>query len=190
MNKKNMGKIIGMGLFCLSAQALAAPVTLTFDTDSTAPTYTEKGMTITATGDNTDVSVFSGIWGLYGSDASNAPAYSLTTGGLFDLISVDILHSDKGDPIVFNGYRNSVLVASETITADDYGFLGFTDFTGLDEVSVAVTGVFVDPDFDNLAYNASAVPVPASAWLFGSGLFGLASIINRRNAKRIAAVVR
>lgn len=180
MNNKMLSKTIGIGLFCLSAQVLAAPVTLTFDNDSTAPTYTEKGMTITATGDNTDVSVFSGIWGLYGSDSSNAPAYRLTTGGIFNLLSVDILHSDKGDPIVFNGYRNSVLVATETVTADDYGFLGFTNFTGLDEVTVAVTGIFVDPDFDNLAY--SAVPVPASAWLFGSGLLGLASVINKRKA--------
>ena len=177
MNINILKTAISLCLFWFSAQVLAAPITLTFDANVAAPTYTEKGMTITATGDNTDVSVF-GAWQLFGSTGATAPSYSLTTSGIFDLLSVDILHSDLGDPIVFNGYQNSILKATLTINADDYGFLSFSGFTGVDEVTVAVTGTFVDPDFDDLTYQV--VPVPAAVWLFGSGLLGLVSIAKRK----------
>ena len=136
-------------------------------------------MASTATGDNTDVSVF-GAWQLFGSTGATAPSYSLATGGIFDLISVDILHSDAGDPILFNGYRNSILVSTQTINALDYGFLSLSGFTGLDEVTIGVTGTFVDPDFDNLTYQV--VPIPAAVWLFGSGLLGLIGISRRKKA--------
>lgn len=177
INQKSIGVLLFSFLFWFSTQVLAAPITLTFDANVAAPTYTENGMTITATGDNTDVSVF-GAWQLFGSIGATAPAYSLTTGGFFDLISVDILHSDLGDPIVFNGYRNSILVANQTINANDFGFLSLSGFTGLDEVTIGVTGTFVDPDFDNLTYQV--VPVPSAVWLFGSGLLGLVGMARRK----------
>ena len=40
------------------------------------------------------------------------------------------------------------------------------------------SGVF----YDNLAFNAPAVPVPAAVWLFGSGLLGLVGVARRRKA--------
>lgn len=42
---------------------------------------------------------------------------------------------------------------------------------------------FCDNDFTDMVVgmtDVSAVPVPAAAWLFGSGIFGLASIARRR----------
>ena len=177
MNVKLLKIFFAIGLSWISCQATAAPVTLTFDATVTAPTYTEKGLTITATGDNTDVAVFSGGWGLFGSLGATAPAYSLTTGGLFDLISVDIYHSDLDDPIVFNGFKNSILKATHTVNANDFGFLSFAGFTSLDEVTISVTGTFVDPDFDNLTFQV--VPIPAALWLFGGALLGLRRVVKR-----------
>lgn len=178
MNSKVLRNSIAICLCWLSSQVFAAPITLTFDADATAPSYTENGMTIAATGDNTDVAVFSGIWGLFGSAGATAPSYQLTTGGFFDLISVDILHSDLGDPIVFNGFRNSALTVTQTVDAADFGFLSLAGFTNLDAVSIGVTGGFVDPDFDNLTYQV--VPIPAAVWLFGGALIGLIRVAVKR----------
>jgi len=46
----------------------------------------------------------------------------------------------------------------------------------------AVDGCFSDVYFDNVSFTAdvSAVPVPAAAWLFGSGLIGLVGMARRK----------
>jgi hypothetical protein len=36
--------------------------------------------------------------------------------------------------------------------------------------------------FDNFSPSTAAVPIPAAAWLFGSGLLGLAGMARRKKA--------
>lgn len=40
----------------------------------------------------------------------------------------------------------------------------------------------VDPDYASLLVRTSAVPVPAAAWLFGSGLLGLVGVARRKKS--------
>jgi hypothetical protein len=48
-----------------------------------------------------------------------------------------------------------------------------------------IVGVGTNPDGNPEAWiaNLSAVPVPASVWLFGSGLLGLVAVARRRAAQ-------
>lgn len=161
--------------------ALAHPASaavLTFDEITEGPSYTEAGLTITATSEEpvrTD-----GSWYMDCCD-SGPETFDLTTGGLFDLISVFVDHVDSEDPVVWTGYRNGVEVISTAINSGQGSVFSFTGFTGLDLVTVSVEGSFTDPAFDDLTYNATAVPEPAPIALLGAGLLGLA--LHRRRVR-------
>ena len=153
---------------------------LTFDNNTgPAGSYTEAGMTITALAGSTSlVETSFGRWDVPCCPEPDNDSYSLTTGGFFDLLSIDIIHSDPGDPIVFEGYSGASLIASTTVNAFDFGLLSFIGFTGLDLVKISVTGTFTDPTFDNLTYQAASLPEPATLTLLAMGQLG--TLVSRR----------
>ncbi len=63
-----------------------------------------------------------------------------------------------------------------------------------DGTNLNIAGVFNDPYYDGYTYNydisatVSSVPVPAAAWLFGSGLLGLVGIAKRKKARNIFTI--
>lgn len=157
-------------VLALSASAATAAV-LTFDASFEGPVYTEAGMTITAT--SAEPVRTDGSW--YLDCCDGAPeTFNLTTGGLFDLVSVYIGHVDFDDPVVWTGYRDGVEVVSTSFNTGGGTVFNFVGFTGLDLVTMSVAGIWTDPWFDDLTYNAvAAVPEPAPFALLGMGLLGI-----------------
>ena len=68
-----------------------------------------------------------------------------------------------------DGVGNFTLSARATMTANEVTVGGFTG----NHVEFALRG----------SYSTSAVPVPAAAWLFGSGLMGMVGVARRRRNK-------
>ncbi len=169
LNEAKMMKLtFGIIALFLSSVATAAPITLTFDSTTTGTSYTEAGMTITSTASEpvrTD-----GNWFLDCCDSA-PETFSITTGGTFDLLSVFIGHVDYSDPVVWTGYSAGALVATNSFNTGQGSTYSFTGLTGVDLVTVSVSGNWTDPRFDNLTYEE--VPEPAIIAIFGLGLLGL-----------------
>lgn len=181
---ENFGKKTGLAtavLLLLASSVDAANVTLTFDGPfGPVDSYTEAGMTITRVAGLQIEG--NGNWDLPINPLIEPNVYDLTTGGIFNLISIDILHSDNGDSITFSGYSGAALVAEIEIDADDFGFLAFSGFLGLDRVRIEVENfVFADPTFDNLTY--APVPLPSGLPLMAAGV-GALGLAARRRARR------
>ena len=173
-----MRSLLASTVFSVLTAAAASAATLTFDGFSLEPlstgTYSESGMTILTTSSSLSSFYISGRLKFEGISPPNFNQIELTTGSSFDLSSVEITHSDAGDPIVFEGIRNGSVVSDLTIDADNYGSLSFTGFTNLDKVLVTMTGEYGDASFDNLTFDVAQVPIPASGMLLGIGLSLLA----------------
>ena len=98
-------------------------------------------------------------------------------GSAFNLGSIDLCelsdYTTESYSVTFTGLLSSGATVTQTLTLDGtFGIDSFSfdsDFSNLTSVSwdSGVYGV----QFDNI--NVSAVPVPAAAWLLGSGLLGL-----------------
>lgn len=160
--------------FCMiGAASAAAPVTVDFSTDASGvTTYTDDGATFEAT-DSPSFSVSSG-YGLYFTTPGAAPeGVAMTTGGLFDLLSVDISHIDTGEPLTFTGLRNGSTVAMFSQSAYT-PTINFTGFTGLDRLLITNTGsIWTDAAFENLVYEtsgAAVVPVMGALPFLATGL--------------------
>ncbi len=162
--------LAGMGLMITALSSNAA--VMTFSTPSSAMTYSEAGMTITATSAE-PVSVNGSTWALDCCDGG-PETFSLATGGIFDLLSIFINHVDSSDPVVWRGYRGAAEIASTSFNSGQGSTFNFAGFAGLDRVTMSVNGNWTDPSFDNLTFQAAEVPEPASLALLGIGLAGLA----------------
>ena len=173
------------------AGLLAAPAgaaTLTFDGFSLDPlttgTYSEAGMTFDVT-PLSDSSFFISERLKFPdqNDPGATDQIELSTGSLFDLTSLEITHSDLNDPIVFSGFRIDELVSEVTIDADNFGLLEFTGFNDLTSVLITISGTYTDISIDNLTYEPTVVPLPASILMFGTALAALGFGSARRARK-------
>ncbi|MEE9425854.1 MAG: hypothetical protein V3V18_12910 [Methylococcales bacterium] len=120
--------------------------------------------------------------------------------GLFDLIAVDIsdggpisLLSDVNTPdvlavnnVLWEAFIGDTLVYSQITSSLTANTIHFGNgFRGIDRARVSVIGEFEgqngtlsnailsDFSIDNVSFQAATVPIPAAAWLFGSGLIGI-----------------
>jgi hypothetical protein len=173
MLRKTAVLIVATVAAATSFSANAVPITLTFDNAFNGPVYTEAGADISANAGSANVNVTGG--GALGFNCCAAPInidWSFTTGGLFDLLSINVIHVDAPDPVTFTGWLNGVQIATQTFTGNA-GLFNFAGFTGLDEVTITANmGSFADPSFDNLTFES--VPVPATLALLLAGFGGLA----------------
>jgi hypothetical protein len=172
----------GLAIMLGTTLASAAPTTLTFSTATSGASYTESGMTITATSAE-PVRTNGATWYLDCCDAG-PETFSLTTGGNFDLLSVLRGHVDSSDPIVWTGWLGGNVVAVNSFNSGQGLNFIFTGFTGLDLVTVSTSGNWTDPSFDNLTYQVSQnqVPEPATLALLGLGILGAALSKRRASA--------
>ena len=100
----------------------------------------------------------------------------------FDFLKVTILQNDGGMTFTADGGL------STTFAAGDFG-LKELNWTGISVIQIRnLTSPSSFQGASNIRYSyidnlqVSAVPVPAAAWLFGSGLLGLTGIARRRKA--------
>lgn len=173
---KKLSTIIGVFLALFVVQSASATLmTLEFDGNSSGVSYTEAGMTISATSAETVKT--NGTWFLDCCDAG-PETFSLTTGGIFDLVSVFRTHIDGSDPAMWVGYLNGVQVVSTSYNSGQGTDFSFSGFTGLDLVTLSVAGSFTDAAFDNLTY--SSVPEPTSVALLSLAFFGMMAVRKRK----------
>ena len=113
--------------------------------------------------------------------------------------SLNFGHANAGDVIVFSLYvadldRTWSSVKSQNI--DEVNHVYSASFAGDQSIPAGLYLAFedlkYDPDFNyldaqfvisNVTTGTPEVPVPAAAWLMGSGLLGLAGVARRRNQK-------
>ena len=93
------------------------------------------------------------------------------TGNPFNLDSMDLLKSGAGTNFVIFGLYSGGGDNARVVAAD----VSFETFTGWDNLSELRISVSPETDsffaLDN--FTATVVPIPAAAWLFGSGLMAL-----------------
>lgn len=117
----------------------------------------------------------------------------MANGGLFNLLSIDIaeLNMDTGGPasVTFIAQRPGSVMVSATFTTDgiingtagDFETFYFgDDFKGVHYVYIAdaLKDSIYTYSFDNI--HVSAVPLPAAAWLFLSGLLAMVKLAKRK----------
>ena len=196
MSKRLPGVLCAvLTLLSFSSQAVTIDFQSLEHTDSVqtnhGPSYTEDGFTIAGvnlfsngtqrTDYNGSTALFFGLQGVNGTLTANS-------GGAFNLSSIDLVEVNPGTPIVsFTGFLAGGGTVTQDFTLDGSFGMGFGfetfNFTGFDNVT-SVVWQSLDPfhQFDNIV--VSAVPLPAAAWLFASGMLGLFGLARR---KRIPA---
>lgn len=183
-----MKALLASALFSGLVPVSATAATLTFDGFSLDPlttgTYSESGMTISTTAASQSSFYISGRLKFEEGQAPIFNQIELTTGLGFDLTSLEITHSDAGDPILFEGLRGGDIVSELTINDDNYGSIFFSGFDNLDAVRITITGQIGDPSFDNISFaisEISEVPLPASGLLLG---FAASLLLFRRKTQQ------
>ncbi len=158
-----VGATLAMSAFSLNVQA--SPVTWTVDLDYTIQLYGARNVDVSgtfvydaATGVISDMNLSALISSL------SSSIYSFTDESKFDVNGTTF--SFFGD----KGFGEASWTLSALLT-NIGGTVNVTGMTGGTLTSGSLTGTPV-----------SAVPVPAAAWLFGSGLMGLAALRQRKEA--------
>jgi len=197
-----------VAIFSVSSIANAATVHLTdFINDSTrsnfmgfeslpntgfyGATYSENGISIEqVNGDLNDIwtgNPWNGStrsWYPNGGD-SGYTKLTLAGGDSFDNIGFQYKENHYCGSSCFSGlyyelYNSGSMIQSgdfPAVQGGDIGYLGFSG-GGFDEVHVWTGGAVNALSLDDI--EIAAVPVPAAAWLFGSGLLGLIGVARRK----------
>jgi len=169
------------GATLLTEVAIAQPIVMTFGTvgGASPSSYSEGGASVSAiSGSHMDLFDYDSAGGdreLFTHDGLGEHlTFSLTGGGLFDLISFEIADSVFGpengswEIISSNGTIESVDPAAYGTFSPGAGFNGITSFA-LDLTS-SVGHMYID----NVTFQPLAVPEPDALALLGLGLAGLA----------------
>lgn len=196
--ESNMKKMIGL-LFCLAFGSANAAL-LTFDdiSDGSTPignvstyknfNFSSNLVWIDVVGTPRNYGAVSGEFGLLNNEGSigvitAATGASFSFDGLWaklwgrptDSGGADTLHGS------ISGYNNGNLVWN-TNTSLNGSYEFYADQTGeIDELRLDLGDHFLIDDIALTSIATSVVPVPAAAWLFGSGLIGLVGIRKKRN---------
>jgi hypothetical protein len=116
---------------------------------------------------------------------------------LTEISFLDLFTESTGTEIAFWYYNGDSSAKSNLFASSSTGSNGFASTTGLNVAGVTSITFLVDcagnncanndyalagVKFDSASNDVSEVPLPAAAWLFGSGLIGLAGIARRRRA--------
>ncbi len=153
--------------------------------------YSENGYTLSALEDmfipqfssfGTLSTYYAGSTALYASGNGNFGSPIRLTkdgGGAFNLNSIDLASIFSFDDIgvTFTGTRADASTITQTFAGSSflstYSFIDFNDLVQVDWTNPQFRN---SHQFDNIVIssgNVSTVPLPAAAWLFGSGILGL-----------------
>jgi hypothetical protein len=124
-------------------------------------------------------------------NALGAPA--AISGSIFDFTGVYLTGAwSNGLNITISGLRNGAILYSQTVIVDTYqptwfafnysdiDTLTFNSFGGVSAGYFGSNGSETHFVMDNFTFNQSVVPIPATAWFFGSGLLDLVGASRRR----------
>ena len=149
--------------------------------------YSEDGFTITATSlysFGTQHPSYRGSTTLRNGNQGTSTTLAATGGGAFNLTSIDLGEVDTGMATVnFTGYLSGGGTVTQSFTLDG----NFSTGSGLETFTFNgfknITSVVWDTEspfhqFDDI--EVEPVPLPAAAWLFLSGLLGLAGLSRKR----------
>ena len=191
-------KVLAPLALCLAMTAPMAQATVVDFNSDPAPgqgdgSYSSGGLTFTEDG-----SFGLGIWdssspnsngtnNLIFSDfgGSGSVTITLTGGGIFDLISLDIATSWYSDVspngVTINGTPLAISSSLMTYVVNLFGVSSVT-ISGLDDDFGSTFGNSGYWTVDNIVYQASVVPVPAALPLMVLALGGLGLVASRRRA--------
>ncbi len=200
MKKAVLAICLLMGLFSLAVDSHAYVVnfeSLMHSDDLVVDhgaTYQEGGFLFTNTASDAPslatlgtqfVGGFAGSTALFNDNYNGQTVLTKVGGGTFNLHSIslaELFAADVQFGVQFTGLLVNSATVSKTFTLD--GIFGFQDFTFGSEfsnlVSVSWNQTADFHQFDNV--NVTPTPIPAAAWLLGSGLLGLVGI-RRRTGK-------
>ena len=189
--------ISALGAFCAAAQAITVNFNdLTTDTAGASKAgtggnatggsvYTGGGLTFTSDSDlqrwgsgdveNADAPRAT----LYKSEVSPPLVVTLTAGGVFNLVSLQLAEADNsaiGAAVTFS-YTNNSGTFSQTLTIPAASGLHTFVLNQSDLTSFSLGEV--DYQLDNVVYNLPAIPEPAAWALLGAGLLGLGALRRR-----------
>jgi hypothetical protein len=141
----------------------------------------------------TEHQYYAGSTAIYMPNVGSSIRIERTDGNPFNLVSIDLAEfsTDYLTPVVhITGFVSGVAI-HEYVTLDGAGpgngleTFDFSTFNSVTEIRIS-SGSSVTYDrfqLDNVVLSdVSAVPVPAAAWLFGSGLLGMIGIARKKNA--------
>lgn len=101
------------------------------------------------------------------------------TGSMGNLTTPFLLKFTLSDADLNNIFTNpNEMLSGNTASLPDlsemFGFIGIQDSRSLSEMSFSAT-----------SYSVSAIPLPASVWLFGSGLIGILGFLRCKTTRKI-----
>ena len=185
-SSKLVGAIIALSYFLSTPYANSATITNLYDLDIGGTLYdvtfhTGNGDTFNALWDFGNDNVF----GPDGSTFSTAPTFWGDASGALAATNAIMGALGSGDTSGVVNYSDGFLVPYARVDTDTvraYEDASYYDLS-TDVAGIFDAGDYVSPhSYDRpwASFSASAVPVPAAAWLFASGLLGLVAVKRRR----------